>query len=352
MKPRPSNAAGHHQAIEAQAAAWLVEEESGFSPEHASAFAAWCRQDSRHQAAVDRLRDALCTLHRLRDYRPGAHIHPDPDLLAPAPRRRVLLPVYAAAAALALGALGVVAYRHADSLPGLPWGETARYVTDAGGFNRTPLPDGSVIELNADTEVRVRFTRGQRLVRLMRGEGHFVVAAEKHRPFVVETGGLQVRAIGTEFNVRTGANAVEVLVTHGRVKLAATRGAELLGAETPDLTAGQRAVVTNPQALEAGASSPVAIEAVSADEVRSALAWQNPRMHFVDATLAEVVRQFNQRSHIQITLADPSLGGIPVGGSFRPENVEAFVRLLTSANEVTAERPTPDRIVLRRVAKP
>jgi transmembrane sensor len=41
-----------------------------------------------------------------------------------------------------------------------------------------------------------------------------------------------------------------------------------------------------------------------------------------------------------------------VGGSFRPENVEAFVRLLTSANEVTAERPAPDRIVLRRVAKP
>ena len=38
-------------------------------------------------------------------------------------------------------------------------------MTDAGGFNRTPLPDGSVIELNADTEVRVRFTRGQRLVR-------------------------------------------------------------------------------------------------------------------------------------------------------------------------------------------
>lgn len=352
MKPRPHSDADGRKAIDARAAAWLVEEESGLSPEHAATFAQWRCEDPRHQAAVDHLRAALGTLQRLRDYRPGARVHPDPDLLAPAPRRRALASFYAAAALLALGAVGLIAYRRSDRLPGMPWDETARYVTDAGGFNRAPLPDGSLIELNADTEVRVRYSRNQRRILLVRGEGHFVVAPEKDRPFIVEVGGLQVRAVGTEFNIRTGNSAVEVLVTHGRVQLAAAKGPGLLGAWAPDLTAGQRAVVTDLQALDAGRSSPVAIESVSVEEVRSALAWQNPRLHFVDATLAEVVRQFNQRSHIQITLADPQLGSIPVGGSFRPENVEAFVRLLTSANEVTAERPAPNQIVLRRVSKP
>jgi transmembrane sensor len=138
-------------------------------------------------------------------------------------------------------------------------------------------------------------------------------------------------------------------VTHGRVKLAAATPAGRRRQDAPTLGAGQRAVLPATAALGADQTLPVAIEDVSVEEVRATLAWQNPQLHFVESTLADVARQFNQRSQIQIVLADPELNAIPVGGSFRPENVEAFVRLLASANEVIVERPEPNRIVLRRL---
>jgi transmembrane sensor len=348
MKTRTDDPHRDDDSIESQAAAWLMEEESGLSPELAEEFQRWLAEDPRHAAAVAQLRLAWSEMLRLRNYRPGAQLHPDPELLAPAPRRRASPAlVFAAAAALAVAA---VAWTTSDRFRGLFRDDGVRYVTEAGGFNRTALPDGSVLTLNADSEARVKFSGQQRLVLLLRGEGHFVVASERDRPFVVEANGLHVRAVGTEFNVRTARSAVEVLVTHGRVKLTAA-AARNLRADAPTLDAGQRAVLADPHALPTERALPVTIENVSLDEVRTSLAWQSPQLHFVNATLADAVRQFNQRSPFQIVLADPELGSIPVGGSFRPENVEAFVRLLESANEVTVERPDATRIVLRRAVK-
>jgi transmembrane sensor len=46
------------------------------------------------------------------------------------------------------------------------------------------------------------------------------------------------------------------------------------------------------------------------------------------------------------------LGVLPIGGSFRAENVDAFVRLLTTGGELVAERPGPNRVLLRRAGSP
>ena len=54
-------------------------------------------------------------------------------------------------------------------------------------------------------------------MQLVRGEAHFVVAADASRPFVVSAGAVSVRAVGTEFVVRYSAREIGVLVTEGRV---------------------------------------------------------------------------------------------------------------------------------------
>jgi transmembrane sensor len=87
---------------------------------------------------------------------------------------------------------------------------------------------------------------------------------------------------------------------------------------------------------------------VASETIRETLAWQGPRLVFVDTPLREVVAQFNRHNQVQIELADPTLGSLPVGGSFRMENIEAFVRLLASDRDIVVDRVNPDRIVLRR----
>ena len=362
--PRPSD----DESIAATAAAWLAQRDDALTPAEAAAFARWRAADPRHEAAVARLENTWAALQPLRNFRPAAARHPDRDLLgAPARGQIVAFPsgarafAFAAAAALML-ALGWWAVRPATNAG-------THYATTAGGYERVMLADGSVLELNGDTAAAVSFTATERRVRLTRGEAHFTVAKNPARPFWVEAGGVAVRAVGTAFNVRLGARDVEVLVTEGKVSVSEVErvvpNALSLAAEPATTRWGQRVptqdtfLVANERVLlptvRLATTPPLAlppaplVEQLTPAVIRDALAWQGPRLVFVDTPLAEVVAQFNRRNPVQLVLADADLATLPVGGSFRPENVEAFVRLLESGGDVAVERSDASRLVLRRV---
>jgi transmembrane sensor len=114
------------------------------------------------------------------------------------------------------------------------------------------------------------------------------------------------------------------------------------------LSANERAIIsTVPAAVPAVVAAPV-IERVAPELVRETLAWQGPRLMFVDTPLAEAIAQFNRRNQVQLELADAELEKLPIGGSFRAENVDAFVRLLASDGDVVVERRNAKHIVLSR----
>jgi transmembrane sensor len=216
-------------------------------------------------------------------------------------------------------------------------------IAGAMDYESRALDDGSVVELNGGAQIEVRFTTEERRVRLVRGEAHFLVAKNPLRPFVVEAGGVAVRAVGTAFDVLLGGHAVEVLVTEGRVRVdppAATAALQ----PAPDVAAGQRVVV----ALADGEIS--AVTTVSAEEMARRLAWQPRLLDFSSTPLAEVAAEFNRRNRTQLVLADPSLRLMPIVASFRSDNVDGFVRMLELSAGVSAER-SGDTVVLRRAPR-
>lgn len=349
MKKPDQTSAAEHEAIEATAAAWLAQRDDGLSAKQLAEFARWHEADLRHAAAIARLEKTWALLGALREYRPEARVHPDRDLLAkPRPVLVFYKPAIAAAAAMAAClalAIGWLWLRPAtpSAAVGAP-----QYATTSGGYQRMTLEDGSVIELNADSEVRVNYTPAERRVRLLKGEAHFIVAKNRERPFWVEAGAVTVRAVGTAFNVRLGAAQIEVLVTEGKVEVdqSAVRTASAKAAGRSFLEAGQLLVIqpTNP------VSHPLP-EQVAPDAMRDALAWQDERLKFADMKLGEAVAQFNRRNLVQIELADADLAQLSIGGGWRTQNVEAFVRAITSdPNGVVVVEPQsdPNRIVLRR----
>jgi transmembrane sensor len=350
------------EAIEATAAAWLAQRDAGLTSEDAADFARWRAADPRHEAAVRRLNATWGALQRLRDFRPEARAHPDRNLLArPASAPVTSFPALAVTAALA-ASLALVAAWWWWPRPAMVGTEPGVqvYSTTIAGYQRVALPDGSVVELNASTELRPAYTPAVRRVRLVRGEAHFTVAKDAARPFVVEAGAVALRAVGTTFNVRMESDKVEVLVTEGRVAVAASEDRGLGSDNSPrsagaeggafqvELGANERMVI--PVARIAAPAAPASVEKVTPGIIREALTWQGARLVFADTPLAEVVAQFNRHNLVQLELANADLAALPVGGSFRADNVEAFVRLLTQSGEIAAARPETDRIVLRRVA--
>lgn len=349
MKRHDAGRPSVEEAIDATAAAWLAERDDDMSADRAAEFAHWRAADPQHDAALARLESMWGALQQLREFRPEAARHPDRNLLAPNVRRRLvpfpaLIGAGMAAAFLAVAGVwgwGVARTGHATA--------PQRHVTTVDGYERLSLEDGSLVELNANSEIRVEYTAAARQVRLVRGEAHFTVAKNPARPFSVGAGSLVVRAVGTAFNVRLGSTDVEVLVTEGKVELNKTAGP--VPTVTPaartvitPLTANERAVIS----LAPAASAAPVIERISPAAIHQVLAWQGPPLVFADTPLAEVIAQFNRRSVVQMELADDELRTLPIGGSFRAENVEAFVRLLAHGNDITTDRPVAGRIVLRK----
>jgi transmembrane sensor len=336
-------AATSAETIAATAADWLARRDRGLTAAEQDTYLTWLRSDPRHAEAVARHAAVLERMMGLGAWQPELSADPNPDLFAPPARRpwRVFAPVLALAAALVLGFFIWSPESDAPTAPA----KTYLRVNE-----RQALTDGSVVELKDGSRLDVQFTPGERRVRLI-GEAHFTVAKNPDRPFIVEAHGVEVRAIGTAFNVRADAAAVEVLVTEGSVRVtepASTLNAQLL---TPNvqvqpqtfLTAGQQVVVP----LAALAPAPV-VATVSEAQIRTALEWQTPRLQFFETPLADAVAEFNRHNAAPLVLADPSLGAVPIGGTFRVDNVAGFVRLLELTVDVRSEPRADGAVVLKR----
>jgi transmembrane sensor len=256
------------------------------------------------------------------------------------------LPTLAAAAAIAVLA-SVVFVGERTAATHLHPLDHGSYQVVPSAAQRLALADGSLVELNAGGAVEPAFSASERRVRLVRGEAHFTVMKDPARPFIVEIGDVAVRAVGTAFNIRLARGAVEVLVTEGKVRVDdAAKGASLLphhdaaSTEPPVLAAGHRIVVPTE------APAPTVPVAVTTAEIERVLGWQGTHLVFQRTPLEEAIAAFNSFNHRQLVLGDPRLRTRRLGGSFRADNVDAFVRLLETGFDIRAHPRGENEIVL------
>lgn len=368
------NPEGHRarqpNAIERRALDWLAARDRGLSPAETEKLERWLAEDARHARAFADFDDTWSLLNRIEEIPPGAMGAPasfaGTDESAGArqsrnqPVRRWFVPVsLAAAAVLVIAPLfwWMANVRSAGS------DFAERFATEVGGLRHIKLPDGSLVQLNTDSALGVHFSPTERRVRLDRGEAHFAVARNPARPFIVSAAGIDVQAVGTAFNVRLRTEAVEVLVTAGRVRVDAESEADRAernrvgpAAQTAnaptlapgsEISVGQKLVVN--RRMESAAADHVRIAPVPPVEIERTLAWQERRLEFVDVLLAEIVAEFNRYHRHQLVLADPELAAQRFGGTFRADDPASFVRVLAANFGVAVEQSDHETIL--RIAR-
>jgi transmembrane sensor len=343
MNELPSEPSELDEAIDLAAAAWLCERAEGFKPGRAEAFAMWRSADSRHNEAVIRtemamaLLDEMPALRGTLESRITEACRPAAPVIRPAIFRVSGWAAGLAAAVMLAGGFWMLR----TGLPGGP----QHYATPAAHQEQIALRDGSVVDLNVSSDLRVQLMANERRVTLSAGEAHFAVAHDTTRPFIVTADGVTVRAVGTAFSVSVGKAGVEVMVTEGKV--AVTREASSPSAppsvERPTLVAGERALIP-----PAGSAEPAKIEHLSKDVLREANLWHSQVITFSDLPMREAIALFNRRNTTQLVLLDAELGERKIGGTFAADQVEAFVRLLEKDGDIAAERRGGHEIALRR----
>jgi transmembrane sensor len=227
-------------------------------------------------------------------------------------------------------------------------------VFEAPGYRQEVLADGTIVDLNRGAHLFVQFGAVERRVLLVQGEAQFTVAKDAARPFVVRAGGVDLRAVGTTFNVKLAGASIEVLVTEGTVQvaqreMAASPVAGESGAPSAspallaELRAGQRTVIA-----VAPVFVPPVVERASPQEIARLLEWTPYLLDFDSTPLVEVVATFNRTSATRLVIADEALRELPIVASIRFDNVEGFVRLLEATMGVRAERRASGEIALHR----
>jgi transmembrane sensor len=107
-------------------------------------------------------------------------------------------------------------------------------ITSISEVKRDTLPDGSIAVLNKHSELSypARFKGKARKVKL-RGEAFFNITPNKEKPFIIDVNDVQVKVVGTSFNIRSVNGLTEVIVETGIVQV--TKGDEVI-----ELKAGER----------------------------------------------------------------------------------------------------------------
>lgn len=348
------------KAIEQAAADWLVQREAGLSVKQEAALARWLAADERHAASFRALERTWGGLDALAGsaLAPELEAELDRELTEAMaePRRIVRWPWWiggAVAAGLAICFAYFSWWRPLQA--SAPYAERA--ATVVGEVRSLLLPDGSTVRLNTDSAVEILFTAGERRVRLNRGEAFFQVAKNPARPFVVFAAGVDVRAVGTEFDVRLHSSALEVTVAEGRVRVDHGGSGESLldHAATPDgatpthhaplLVAGERVMIPVEVAAKVLVKTATRMNVASV-EIQRSLAWQEGRLVFESATLADMVTEFNRYNAKRLVIETPELGDRRFGGTFVARDTNTFLELLRETRDVVTDEQ-PDRVVLR-----
>jgi len=254
-------------------------------------------------------------------------------------------------------------------------------VTSVGEQTTTQLTDGSVIWLNTDSKVEVDFNQQRRRIELVKGEAYFKVKKDKSRPFEVYANARLIRAVGTAFSVYKDANSVRVTVAEGVVDVGYLKSsndnshrpndaaAQAPGTNSKTETTTKTTIKTKKAApnitqvlgsLSAGQSVTLAdgdnndlnsIKNYEHQELARQLSWRDGLLVFAGEPLSKVVKEVSRYTSVKITLADPELESLRIGGQFKTGETEALFDILESGFGLKISRLSKDHVEIGALAQ-
>lgn len=312
------------------ASEWLARQQDSehWSAHDQHALEQWLHADPRHQKAYEEVTQTW----QLFDYVPrpepltastSLQTEPQPSLTFSHPRQKtglgqrlrqwcasLRLPVRTTmGAALSLTViLGVAGYYWYASMP-----EFSESIQTARAEQRAvTLPDGTVVTVNTDSNLRVQFYPHQREVQLLQGEAYFAVAPQGDHSFIVKAANTEIRVVGTAFNVRAAPSNTYIAVNEGVVEVSSPNHTTTLRAGhavTINLQTGQQQHSTLPPELVGS--------------------WKTGQLSFKNTPLYEVIEALQPYADKPISLANPRLGHHKVSGFANTTNPVGFLNALT-----------------------
>jgi transmembrane sensor len=232
------------------------------------------------------------------------------------------------------------------------------YATAIGEQRSLALSDGSTVELNSLSKIRIRYSEHERTVDLLQGQALFHVAKDTTRPFIVHSGQTCVRAVGTQFDVYRKADGTIVTVVEGRVAILNERhpfrpkheGEQGLRDPAPGTEVADFAQREGDDAILLTAGEQITVSPKTARKalhpnLAGATSWTQRQLVFDSASFSDVAEEFNRYNERKLVIDPAALGTLHISGVFSSTDAGSLIRFLRDRPGVrVTETPTEIRV--------
>ena len=199
----------------------------------------------------------------------------------------------------------------------------AEVTTSFGEKRQVTLPDGTLLVLNSCSQVRYpeRFVGDSREIEL-EGEGYFRVARNEKMPFIVKTKRLDVRVLGTRFDVKSYSTdeIVSVSVESGKVQV--------------DLPEAMMRLTAKEQVL----INTVSGEYNKRREERTMAVWRKGNLRFNSTPIHDVAKELERMYNCRITFAEGQNFDNLISGEHDNKSLDAVLQAVEYTSGIHYKR--------------
>lgn len=223
----------------------------------------------------------------------------------------------------------------ADRHAALPNGKIT-VLNSTTSIHKILLPDSSRVWLSPGSKIEHPRYFGSRARRVeLEGEAFFEVKHDKRHPFVIKSGGVLTKVLGTSFRIRAYSrnNSTEVSVLTGKVTVST-------------LSDRTKEVVLLPKDKATYSKSTHSIEK-GEDSSESMALWKRASLRFKDVPVARVAEVLNERFNVRIVTYDEEIKGYLLNGDFSDQNLPDVLSMLEQSLNISYQI-TDTYIILRK----
>jgi len=219
-------------------------------------------------------------------------------------RRRAMMAAAAIALVLLAGAWWLKEKPSAELAKNIQTESSVRKFTQRAEQKYLLLPDSTQVWLNAASSLEFpeTFQSGKREVYLV-GEAFFDVKHAENMPFLIHTGNVTTRVVGTAFNIKAYPDQPDIIVSVKRGKVQVSKNDQLVAT----LTVGQQVTVT-------AAAQQAEIQPTKESRVAD---WTTGQLSYTSRPLGDILKDLERNYNVTIELTAASLEHEIVTTSFR-----------------------------------
>jgi transmembrane sensor len=287
------------------------------------------------------------------DSAPVIELKPAAKMRAPFYRRFSSIAV----AAIAIIAIGSYFIRKTPRTPS-PQSQTIQYTCKPGERKSFQFPDGTQVILNAGSEIYLndQYAKNTREV-FLKGEAFFEVQHNAEVPFIVHTASMDVKALGTAFNVKSYNNEgrTEAVLVRGLVEVTLKKNNNRKLLLHPDEKVMWRDDKTN-RGTGVSRSTTInnleqavvtAVKKTDNGDVKE-IAWVQNNLAFEDEAFEEIAYQLNRWYNVNIQFETDDIKQYHFTATFKKEKIEQVLSILKASKRFNYRFEGEKNIVIYR----